>query len=317
MNGLSPTNPLLDSNRETTLNAGQLGDTGLPGTFVETAMTQMIRTARPIDREIWSSMRTSLVNLKLLVESRFPEDIIIFVSSLKQMELEAEAIDSAANSPEFWLQGPSDALYTMMKQLQDPWRQRLDLMAKTYTEPRHPTASITDEWDADDSASTSEDINTSTLADANTFTGETIGKRKKMKKRVKKQFRWRSPITFPVRKPVNSTSKTKTNGDSNTKKPPKRPRGRPPITFPVRKPVNNTSKTKTNGDSNTKKPPKRPRGRPPKSKSLDDTPLYQAESTSTAAKDGKFSTETSDEEPTKRPRGWLKKIRTLHDGLFR
>ena len=179
-NAISPTRQTLDLDQGSTMDFGLTSPTE---SFVRIAMTQMIRVAPPIDRKIWSKMRNSYDQIKLVIESRFPEAMSSFESSLEEMRLEAEEINIAANSLTSWIQSPRDALCTMMRQLQDPWRKRLDRMFETYRAPPRKRASTTDARDSDNSLSNSEDINPSMVADDSTLTGGNVRKRSKKKAR--------------------------------------------------------------------------------------------------------------------------------------
>ena len=110
-----------------------------------------------------------------------------FESSLEEMRLEAEEINSAANSLTSWIESPRDALCVMMKQLQDPWRKKLDGMVQTYRAPPCKRASTADARGLGNSLSNSEDISPSTVADDSTLTGEHV--RKPSKKKARKRVR--------------------------------------------------------------------------------------------------------------------------------
>ena len=178
---LSPTNPLPESNWNSTSNVGPIGGTNFPEDFVEIVLAQMIRVAPPVHREVWSSMRISFDRLKFFVDSRFPEALLIFDSSLQQMELEARRINPAANSLTFWLQSPCDALHTMMQQLQNRWRKRLDRLTQSIIVQRHIVESTTDAWDMDSNPPSDEDIYPPTVADDSTSAGGKSGQRNKTK----------------------------------------------------------------------------------------------------------------------------------------
>ena len=132
-------------------------------------------------------MRASYYQLKLVIESRFPEAMSNFESSLEEMRLEAEKINSAVNSLTSWIESPRDSLCIMMKQLQDPWRKRLDRMVETYRAPPCKRASTTDARGSGNGLSNSEDMSPSTVADDSTSTGEHV--RKPSKKKARKRVR--------------------------------------------------------------------------------------------------------------------------------
>lgn len=269
-------------------------------------MTQMIRVAPPTDREIWSSMRISYDQLKFLAESGLPEAMIIFDALLKQMESDAKEINPAASSLDVWLKGPCDnAIYTMMKQLQNAWRRRLALLAIRYKGQRHNGA--TDAWEEYDSSSSNKDISSPAVADDITFT-DGKGRKRRQKKPVKNPVMIGPSMKLKVPKQNTNASMGKDNGDNKKESSPNR-RGRPP--------KHRISAGANDSDDEMESPSKRRRVRSPKSKYSDAAVggkktegslkgprgRPQKRKTSDDAENG----DDEQERPPKKPRGRLRK----------